>query len=75
MWTDGTRDELDAFAARLGLLKRWAHFSHGVSGDFYHYDLRPSKREQALKKGAAFMPLKEWIAPRMPKQERAESDV
>lgn len=64
MWTDGTDEELDAAAKTLGLKKEWAHLSQGVSGRFYHYDLRPNKRAWALRMGAVFKPLHEWIKER-----------
>lgn len=65
MWTDGTDDELDVFAKRIGLKKQWAQVSHGVSGRFYHYDLRPSKRRLALAHGACYMLLTQWIGSKM----------
>jgi hypothetical protein len=68
MWSDtNDTDELHAFAARIGLKRSWAQLSRGVSGEFPHYDLRPSKRELALKSGAQYLPLKVWILQRMPK--------
>lgn len=66
LWTDGDRTTLDAFAHRLGLKTSWAHQSHGTVGEFYHYDLRPSKRDQALKMGAVHKPLIEWIKEKRP---------
>lgn len=60
MWSED-ESALDRFAAGLGLLKQWSHLSHGSWGRFYHYDLRPSKRYLALKRGAVFMPLIDWI--------------
>lgn len=59
MWTDGPREELDAFAARLGLRRAWADV--GGSMRLYHYDLRPEKRALALEYGAEYMPMAEWI--------------
>lgn len=64
MWSDGDENELHAFAIVLGLQRSWVHRSRGISGEFTHYDLRPSKRKQALKYGAQFKPLKEWIMER-----------
>lgn len=62
LWTDGTDQQLDQFAAAIGLRKQWAHLSNGaIVGRFYHYDLRPSKRALALQRGAVEMPLKEWV--------------
>lgn len=43
-----TTDELHQFAARLGLKRSW--FQNRVN--FPHYDLVPSKRNLAVKKGA-----------------------
>lgn len=63
MWAD-TEDELHSFAAVLGLKRSWMHHSKGVSGDFKHYDLRPSKRKLALEMGAEFKPLKDYIRER-----------
>lgn len=61
MWTDGGDAELDTFATALGLKLSWSHTSEGYSGRFYHYDLRPSKRDLALKRGAIFKPLAQHI--------------
>lgn len=61
MWAD-TETELHEFAKRLGLRRTWVHLSKGTIGDFVHYDLRPSKRTLALKQGAEFVPLKEYIS-------------
>jgi len=70
MWTDGDIEELHTFAIRLGLKRTWLHESKGLSGDFHHYDVVPSKRELALKRGAVYMPLKVWITSK--KQKAAE---
>lgn len=61
MWTDGDEEALHQFATSLGLRRSWVHRSRGLIGDFPHYDLRPSKRDLALARGAVFMPLKQWI--------------
>lgn len=63
MWAD-SEDELHSFAKSLGLQRHWMHRSYGISGDFKHYDLRPGKRAAALKRGAQFKPLKDYIAER-----------
>lgn len=65
MWTDGDINNLHQFAATLGLKRSWLHKSHGISGEFHHYDLVPSKRALALKHGAEYMPLKDWVVKRM----------
>jgi hypothetical protein len=61
MWTDGEKEELDEFAAALGLKKKWAQKSRGRIGEFYHYDLVESKRSLALLRGAIYMRLSDWI--------------
>lgn len=48
--TDGDLEELHAFAGRIGLQRTW--FQPSKSGQFPHYDLVPSKREQAIQSGA-----------------------
>lgn len=63
-WTTGSDDDLDRFARRLGLQKRWAHLSGGISGRFYHYDLRGTRRERAIQWGAQEIRLRDWIASR-----------
>jgi len=65
MWTDEADVVLDSFAQILGLLPKWSHISYGMVGRFYHYDLRPTKRKLALKHGAMFMPLTDWIKSRV----------
>lgn len=64
MWTpDGTDKDLDAFARMLGLKRSWAHTSHGLVGRFYHYDLTPNKRRQALEFNLVVKEVKlaDWI--------------
>jgi hypothetical protein len=68
MWTDEDDTTLNVFALDLGLSLLDSHTSNGISGRFYHYDLRPSKRAKALKLGAVEKPLREWIKERMVKQ-------
>ena len=48
MAPDSGLDELHAIAARIGLKREWFQDHHLVP----HYDLRPSKRGQAIKAGA-----------------------
>lgn len=64
MWAD-TEDELHEFAAHIGLHPEWSQVSHGISGDFIHYDLRMPKRQEALRLGAIEKPLKEHVAERL----------
>lgn len=59
MWTDGPNEELDVFAQSIGLRKSWAHV--GGAMRLYHYDLRPSKRKAAIRAGAIYMPMREWV--------------
>lgn len=63
MWAD-TTDELHTFAESIGLKRRWVHITSSRDGMFTHYDLRPSKREQALKSGAIFKPLADFVRER-----------
>ena len=58
MWCDGDLDELHAMADKIGLKRSWFQTKNV---HFLHYDLVPSKRALALKHGAEFMPLKDWI--------------
>jgi len=57
MWAD-TPEELHAMAARIDLKREWAQ----EKGTVLHYDLTPSKREAALKEGAAALSLREAVA-------------
>lgn len=74
MWADDI-DALHMFAGAIGLKRGWMHESHGVSGDFPHYDLVPSKRRLALEYGAQFMPLKEWVKSHLPTRQSEYTDV
>lgn len=47
--TADTEDELHAFAASIGLKRAWAQKMGTL---FFHYDVIPSKRGQAVQKGA-----------------------
>lgn len=47
-----TDEELHAFAARLGLQRAWAQSMTHPNQRFHHYDLVPSKRALAVKRGA-----------------------
>ena len=47
--TADTPDELHAFAAALGLRRAW--FQHGEDWR-WHYDITPSKRAAAVRRGA-----------------------
>jgi hypothetical protein len=48
--TDSDLEELHTFAVQIGLKRSW--FQQSRSGRFPHYDLVPSKREQAIELGA-----------------------
>jgi len=52
-------DELHAFAASIGLQRRWFQRK-----SWPHYDLTPARREAALKAGAVFVPAKEQVKER-----------
>ncbi len=72
-----TEEELDQWVAWACKAQRdpnwinpkWKHRSKGLSGEFPHYDLTPRKRAEALKLGAKFIPLREWLKPRMPQKD------
>jgi hypothetical protein len=55
--TDGTLDELHAFAHRLGMKREWFQ-DHRIAP---HYDLTRSRRETALEYGAVFVPMREQV--------------
>jgi hypothetical protein len=57
IWSDGSDDELHAFADSIGLQRSWFQNREG----FHHYDLSLRKRKMVLSKGATFMPLADWI--------------
>jgi hypothetical protein len=57
MWVDGEIEELHQFAEKIGLKRKY--FQNKPS--FPHYDIIPSKRILALKHGAQYMPLKDWV--------------
>lgn len=58
MWCDGDLDELHAMADRIGLKRSWFQTKNTR---FLHYDPVPSKRALALRHGAEFMRLEDWI--------------
>lgn len=51
MYAD-TPEELHAFAARLGLKRRWCSDRTQPGSGMLHYDLSPNKRIQAVAAGA-----------------------
>lgn len=61
IWTDGSHMELNGFALRLGLRLAWARKKGGILKDFYHFDISPLMRERALKMGAEYIPLAEYV--------------
>ena len=78
MWADGTLEtlnELYAFADRLGLQRSWRQYSKGLTGDFYHYDISPNMRAKALRMGAEYISLAEWLKPRWEAYKAAQSKV
>ncbi len=58
MWSDSGDEELLSFAAELDLAPRYFQTKNPR---FHHFDLRVSKRELALQKGATPLPLRDWI--------------
>lgn len=59
-------DELDDFAiVRLGMKRAWRQ----TTGGYVHYDLRPKKREEALRRGAKYIPTEELKKRVKPTQE------
>lgn len=64
LMTDGPIEILHAFAHRLGLQREWFQ-DHPLHP---HYDLTASKRRQALKLGAVFVPAREQARQRLPKK-------
>lgn len=65
--TDGSIDELHAFAAKLGLKRSWfqPHWSAP------HYDLSPAKHALALELGATFVSAREQARVRIEKRKQA----
>src|SRR6266498_739314 len=57
MMTDGSKEELHAFAAKLGLSR--ASFQEHAT--LWHYDLVPSKRQLAVRLGAKEVSAIEWL--------------
>jgi hypothetical protein len=56
MWCDGDVEDLHKFAIGLGL-----KIEYFQNKRLPHYDLIPSKRILAIKKGAKEMSLRDWI--------------
>jgi len=57
MWADSL-DELIKFALSIGMKREWLQ---NEFGKFPHFDLVPTRRIRALKKGAQELSLKEWF--------------
>ena len=57
MWTDGNLEELHVFAEHLGLKRSWFQ-NHKI---LPHYDIVPTKRTLALKRGAVELSAKEFL--------------
>lgn len=57
MWTDGNIEELHEFVKKIGL--KTSYFQN--KPNFPHYDIIPTKRDMAIKNGAQYMPLKNWL--------------
>ena len=71
MWAD-EEWELEIMRKAIGLKMAWIQLQHKR---FIHYDLRPSKRELAIKKGAIYKPLGEWIRATYPKKETDDTPL
>jgi hypothetical protein len=54
--TADTAEELHVFAASIGLQRAWAQHEGRMT---LHYDLTPTKRTEALRRGATFVPAME----------------
>lgn len=65
LWTDGDDAELDDFAQRIGLRLSWSQESKGAVGRFYHYDVRPAKRDLAIQHGAHAVLFRDFVRERM----------
>lgn len=52
--TADTPEELHAFAARIGLYRRWCSDCTQPRSRLLHYDLTPGKRVAALRAGAIY---------------------
>lgn len=75
LWAD-TQEELEPFARRLALQPSWLQHSTGMYGEhFWHYDISPRKRAEALRKGAQYLPLREWIKQAREKQRPVSNDL
>ena len=61
MWTDGTVEELNAFAVSIGMKVEWLQVKHK---GFPHYDLTPGRRAQAIAKGAVEIELIDYLRER-----------
>ncbi|MBX3081701.1 MAG: DUF4031 domain-containing protein [Anaerolineae bacterium] len=72
MWCDGEINELHRMAAAIGLKRDWFQQK---DPRFLHYDLRPTKREAALRTGAKYMPLRQWIASGLPKRMQNSREI
>lgn len=60
MWAD-TEEELDQFAAQLGMKLVWKQDQGRAHGKLIHYDLTPSRRARAVKLGAVEITVREWL--------------
>ena len=62
MWTEpGNEAELHAMARAIGMRREWCQ-EHKPT--FIHYDLVPTRRAAALRRGAVEMDLREWLRAR-----------
>lgn len=66
--TDGSLEELHAFAAKIGMRRAWFQ-DHALAP---HYDLTPSRRELAIRGGACFVTARDQVRKRRATREREE---
>ena len=68
MVSDVSAEELHAFAARLGLQRRWSQERPRASA--HHYDLQPARRAFALELGAHAVTSRELVQRNYDRQRR-----
>lgn len=60
--TADTKDELHAFAERIGLKRSWFQQKDGPKGVQWHYDVTDTKRAEAIAAGATPLEIREMGA-------------
>lgn len=64
---DGPFQDLMDFARQLGLRPEWLQHSSALGGT-WHFDISPTKRALAVKKGATEIATRDWIAQQQSKK-------